>query len=150
MTKISRIDIDPKQMARFINSLWDVLTLIDDRKEAKAFFKDIFTRTEIIMFAKRVQVAKMLLLGYDYQTISSFVRVGNSTIAKVNDWLNESKGARKIIERLLEIEKRRKKRLEMPPPTRGITSLTPNLLKLGTQIAVRQYKKRKKRKSVEK
>lgn len=150
MTKVSRILIDPKRISFFINSLWNALALLEDRKEAEAFFKDVFTRTEILMFAKRIQIAKMLLLGYDYQTISSFVRVGNTTISKVSDWLNQSEGAKKIIQRLLEIEKRGKEKLEMPPPPRGIVSLGPNLVKLGAEVALKHFTKRKKRKSVEK
>jgi len=150
MTKVSRILIDPKRISFFINSLWNTLALIEDRKEAEAFFKDVFTRTEILMFAKRIQIAKMLLLGYDYQTISSFVRVGNTTISKVSDWLNQSKGAKEVILRVLEIEKRQKEKLEMSPPPRGITSLGPNLAKLGIEAAIKQISKRKKRKSVEK
>lgn len=150
MTKVSRILIDPKRISFFINSLWNALALLEDRKEARAFFKDVFTRTEILMFAKRIQIAKMLLLGYDYQTISSFVRVGNTTISKVSDWLNQSEGAKKVIQRLLEIEKREKEKLEMPPPPRGIVSLGPNLVKLGAEATLKHFAKRKKRKSVEK
>ena len=108
MTKVSRILIDPKRISFLTNSLWNALALLEDRKEAEAFFKDIFTRTEILMFAKRIQIANMLLSGYDYQTISSFVRVGNTTISKVSDWLNQSEGAKKVIQRLLEIEKKEK------------------------------------------
>lgn len=150
MTKVSRILIDPKRISFFINSLWNALALLEDRKEAEAFFKDVFTRTEILMFAKRIQIAKMLLLGYDYQTISSFVRVGNTTISKVSDWLNQSEGAKKVIQRLLEIEKREKEKLEMPPPAHGIISLGPNLVKLGAEVALKRLARRRKRKTVEK
>jgi len=150
MTKVYRILIDPKRISLFINSLWNTLALLEDKKEAEAFFKDVFTRTEILMFAKRIQIAKMLLLGYDYQTISSFVRVGNTTISKVSDWLNQSKGAKKVIQRLLEIERKEKGNLIIPSSPRGIFSLGPNLFKFGIETAIKQVKKRKKRKSVEK
>ena len=82
MTKVSRIKLDPKHLGFFLNNFWNLITLLENKDQVKSFLKDLLTHTEMKMFAKRIQIAKMLLEGYSYQTIRSYVKVTDSTIAR--------------------------------------------------------------------
>lgn len=105
MTKISRIKVDPKHLGFFLNNFWNLITLLENKDEVKKFLKDLLTHTEMKMFAKRIQIAKMLLEGYNYKTIKSYVRVTDPTIAKINNILETAgEGLRMAIQYLKKIE----------------------------------------------
>lgn len=87
MTKISRIKVDPQHLHFFLNNFWNLITLLEDKDQVKDFLKDLLTHTEMKMFAKRIQIAKMLLEGYNYQTIRKYVKVTDSTIARISNIL---------------------------------------------------------------
>lgn len=113
MPRVSQIQIDGKKMAYFISNLWNTITLIENREEAVSFLKELLTPTEVRMFAKRIQIAKMLLEGYKYQDITPHVRVTSSTISSVNNQLQFGNGGYiKIIERLIKMEQRKQKEFE--------------------------------------
>lgn len=152
MTKISRISPDPRHMGIFIDNFWNAVTLLESKEETKTFLKDLLTHTETKMFAKRIQIAKMLVQGYDYRTIKNYVKVTNSTIASVNNLLNTGgKGLVRIIKRLIKLEEKRKneyegKDREVVPP--GLMRLVPDLVDLGIDLTTQHLRKREKRKSV--
>lgn len=52
------------------------------------FLSDLFTESEFVMFARRVQIAKRLLAGYSYHHIRGELRVGLDTIQGVHAWLD--------------------------------------------------------------
>lgn len=131
MTKVS-IYSDPKRLNQFIHRFWSAITLIEDRNEAISFLKDIFTPTEIRMFAKRLQVADMLAKGYKYEDIRNFVRVTDQTIASVNNKLNFGEdGLLKILQRLEKIDQVRQDKLE---GKRGIFSQAPGTGRLASDL----------------
>lgn len=106
MTKLSRYIIEPKNLSRFIDNFWTTVTLLESKNEVKEFLSDILTRTEIKMFVKRLQIAKMLLSGYDYNTIKRYVRVTHQTIASVANVVKdeERKGLKRAISYLNKME----------------------------------------------
>jgi len=105
MTKISRLPIDKKRLNQFYDDFWSAIALLETKNEAKSFLFDLLTHTERKMLAKRLQVAVMLIEGYDYQKIKSYVSVANNTIAKVNNWLNTGAvGLTKIVEKLINLK----------------------------------------------
>jgi len=148
MTKLSRIYLDPNKERAVIELFWDAITLLEDRDEIKAFLKELLTPTEIRMLSKRFSIAKMLADGYDYQTITSFLKVTPGTIASVNSKLSYGDGGfDPVLERMLEIEKQKQERLEgkrdlLKPPAGGIDPFE------VLQFVGKQLKKRAKRRSV--
>jgi TrpR-related protein YerC/YecD len=83
-------------LADFCEALLSVKTT----EEAIQFLTDLLTKSEVIMLAKRVQIAKMLIEGKEYRTIEEALRVSHSTIGKVAAWLEESgEGFRLVTER---------------------------------------------------
>lgn len=95
MTKVSRFKIDPKHLGFFINNFWAIITLLENKEQVKSFLKDLLTHTEMKMLAKRIQIAKMLLEGYDYRSIKNYVRVTDQTIARISNLLEEGTGGLK-------------------------------------------------------
>lgn len=151
MTKLSRYT-DPRHMGWFINNFWTAVTLLEDKEEVKSFLKGILTHTEMKMFAKRLQIAKMLIEGYDYGTIRSYVRVGDETIARINNLL-EARGdeIKRVIGKLQEIERKRERELE-PSDLIDIKKKYPQYFwpEKVFEAIEELLKRRKKRKSAEK
>lgn len=105
MTKVSRLRVDPKHLGFFLNNFWSLITLLEDKEHVKNFLKDLLTHTEMKMLAKRIQVAKMLLEGYDYRAIRNYVKVTDVTIAKISNVLEiGSNGLKLAISHLQKIE----------------------------------------------
>mgnify|MGYP001567121549 FL=1 len=64
------------------------------------FFKDLLTLSEVVMISRRLQIAKMLLVGLEYGEIKEKLRVGLGTIYQVEKWLKRGFGGyQPIIER---------------------------------------------------
>ena len=153
MTKISRISPDPRHMGIFVDNFWNAVTLLENKEETKKFLKDLLTHTETKMFAKRIQIAKMLMQGYDYRAIRNYVKVTNTTIAKVNNLLNtKGENLKLIIGRIIHLEKKRQRKIEGEDQSiipAGPMRLLPDLVELGINVADAELKKRNKRKSVQ-
>lgn len=112
MPRVSRIRIEPKHLGFFLNNFWSVITLLEDKDQVKDFLKDLLTHTEMKMLAKRIQIAKMLLEGYDYRSIRNYVKVTDPTIARISNILETGGegliGAVKYLQKIeLEIDKER-------------------------------------------
>lgn len=121
MTRVSRIRPDPKHLGFFLNNFWNLVTLLENKDQAKMFLKDLLTPTEMKMLAKRIQIAKMLLEGYNYLDIRNYVKVTDSTIARISNILEtEGEGLKIAINYLQKIEKE---------IDRERMSMTPNLAK---------------------
>lgn len=117
MTKISRIKIDPKHLGFFLNNFWNLITLLEDKEQVKDFLKNLLTHTEMKMLAKRIQIAKMLLEGYNYRDIRNYVKVTDPTISKISNILaTGGEGLKSAIGYLQKIEKDiEKERMRISP-----------------------------------
>ena len=115
MSKVSRIKIDSEQLGFFLNNFWSVITLLENKDQVKGFLKALLTHTEIKMFAKRMQIAKMLIEGYTYKDIRNHVRVTDSTIARINNILETNGDGLKTAIAFLQKIEREKMRKRMSP-----------------------------------
>lgn len=143
MVKLSRLESE--YLGWFINSLWNAFTLAKDKIEIRALLKDLLTHTEIKMLAKRLQIAKMLLEGYDYQSIKQAVKVTDPTIAKISNGLEEKgEGLRQSVTHLWQLEANIKKKYE-PPSLRDKYPQYFALDRLLTQLQENMRQRRKNR-----
>lgn len=102
MTKISKKPIGADDMGLFVDEFWRAVTLLESKDEVRAFFRDILTHTERQMLAKRLQIAKFLYQGLDYNAIKKKVKVSDTTIGKVSQWLQTfGDGYKLVLPRLL-------------------------------------------------
>lgn len=76
------------------------LSSVRSSLEAANFIRDLLSEAEVIMLARRLQVARLLMNGNTYEDIQKIMRVSNTTVAKVQTWLNlYGEGYRTIVER---------------------------------------------------
>jgi TrpR-related protein YerC/YecD len=73
------------------------IAMLQNPKEVADALTDLLSAKEVETIGKRLQIAAYLVEGKDYQTIRSILKVGYSTIARVNTWLNLSGEGFKIM-----------------------------------------------------
>ena len=73
------------------------LSVLKNPQEVAEALTDLLTPKEIETIAKRLEIAELLIKNKDYQIIRDELKVGFSTIARVNTWLNLSGEGFKII-----------------------------------------------------
>ena len=83
--------IHTEELKRFYKA---VLSL-ETEEECIAFFEDICTIKELKDISQRLQVAKMLSEGFNYQEVSKETGASTATICRVNKCLNYGSGGYK-------------------------------------------------------
>jgi len=63
------------------------LTRLDD---AALFIRDLLSKQELRMLAKRLKIAKLLIEGKTYEGICKELKVSMGTVARINVWLVQS------------------------------------------------------------
>ena len=58
-------------------------------EEGKSLLRGMLTDSETVMLARRLQIARCLIVGDSFQKIASNLNVGLTTIRGVHDWLEE-------------------------------------------------------------
>lgn len=106
MSKVKVYQIDKKERFRIVGELLDVVTGIKSRDEMFELLFRLMTPSEVIMLARRLQIAKLLIKDFSYEKIQKILHVSHRTIADVEGWLRENeKRAALIDKRLKAIEK---------------------------------------------
>ncbi len=80
-----------------IDDLLRAILELRDQKEARAFFRDLLTESELIEASKRWQAAKMLNDNISYTTIVNVTGLSSTTVARVSKWLQKGMGGYKLM-----------------------------------------------------
>src|SRR3989344_5930443 len=100
--------LSAKERKKIVGQFFTALALLRNEMEIKNFFEDLLTESEMVMLARRLEVARMLLKGVGYQKIRSTLKVGFDNINAVNCWLRYGKnGYVSVIEKLEKLEKKK-------------------------------------------
>lgn len=83
MTKLSLRKLPKEKISQLNEQLFISFTKFHNVVEIALFIKDLLTRTEIEMFAKRLEVIKLYLKGFKYKEISKKLNVSEVTISKL-------------------------------------------------------------------
>ncbi|NQU83449.1 MAG: hypothetical protein HQ536_01940 [Parcubacteria group bacterium] len=84
-----------------IDNLFKTILELKNLNEARKFFRDLLTEKEIIEFAQRWKVAKLLAKKISYVQIEKETGMSSTTIARVHKWLKKGMGGyRLMIKRL--------------------------------------------------
>ena len=76
------------------------LALLHGSVEMAQFFKDLLSEVEVLMLARRLQIAELLMAGETYEQIRQEMKVSKNTIARVQTWLElYGDGYRTVINR---------------------------------------------------
>jgi len=79
----------------YLGDFYTMVSMLESRDEVKNFFKDLLSLSEMVMVARRIQIAKKLMNGMGYAEIIEEMKVGKATIAQVDRWLNAGFGGYK-------------------------------------------------------
>ena len=75
-----------------MNDLFRSIMLLKSEEECRAFFEDLCTIKELQDMAQRLETARLLFEGRNYQEISREVGISSTTISRVSRCLNYGKG----------------------------------------------------------
>ncbi len=89
MSKVKPHMIDPNEKFQAIDSLFEVISKLKTKQEIVDFFLGLFTASESLMMARRVQIARMLLSEKSYDEIMKKLRVSSQTINATDKWLHK-------------------------------------------------------------
>ena len=90
-----------------------VLSRTSNIKEAAELLRDLLTAQEIEMISKRLSVADLLLEGLTYSEIQRILKVSNTTIARVHEWIKVAcSGLRLAKEKLKKYKERTRKTIK--------------------------------------
>lgn len=89
MSKVRPHTIDPKEKFQAVDSLFDVISKLKTKQEIVDFFLGLFTQSESLMMARRIQIARMLLDDKSYEEIQKKLKVGTQTIHATYIWLHD-------------------------------------------------------------
>lgn len=96
--KVKYHELNESEKKKYLGDFYSMIALLKTRDDAKNFFKDLLTLSEVVMISRRIQIAIMLLDGKTYDEIRKELKVGAPTICQVEKWLNNGFGGyRKII-----------------------------------------------------
>lgn len=86
---------------KLLTLLCKVLHALGKPEAMRDFLKDLLNRDERVMLVRRLLVADRLLKGHTYERIKHDLRVGSSTISRVDRWLHFGRGGyKRAIEKL--------------------------------------------------
>jgi TrpR-related protein YerC/YecD len=86
-----------KTSKKDVESLWKAILTLRNVNEAKRFFGDLLTKTEIQEFSERWKTARMLDSGISYSRIAKETGNSSTTIARVSRWLKSGKGGFRLV-----------------------------------------------------
>lgn len=111
MAKIKPYKISKKERQQIIGEFFDVVVKLKTKKEVIDFFVGTMTPSEALMFARRMQIAKLILKEGTYDSIRKELGVGYSTINQVDKWLlKRDESYRKVLEKYLPNDLNRKRK----------------------------------------
>lgn len=81
------------------NGLFELIAQLNTAKECRDFFEDLCTMKELTEMNQRLEVAKLLSEGKNYQEISKATGASSATISRVNKCLMYSEGYKNVIKK---------------------------------------------------
>ena len=79
------------------DKLFEAVLKLKDINDCRRFFEDVCTIKELEDISQRLEVARLLKNGYNYQTISKETGASTATISRVNKCINYGSGGYKIV-----------------------------------------------------
>lgn len=79
------------------DELFDAVLKLKSVEDCRKFFEDVCTIKELQDVTQRLQVAKLLREGKNYQEVSKITGASTATISRVNKCLNYGSGGYEIV-----------------------------------------------------
>ena len=89
-----------------MDALFEAFLSMESVDDCYNLFSDMFTDQEMVSFARRLRVAKLLLNGATYGMIQEQIPVSSATITRINTVLQFGEGGySRIVERMMKQHK---------------------------------------------
>ncbi len=79
------------------DELFDAVLKLKSVEDCQKFFEDVCTIKELQDVTQRLQVAKLLVDGKNYQEVSKITGASTATISRVNKCLNYGSGGYRLV-----------------------------------------------------
>ena len=83
------------------------IATLKDADQVERFFTDLLSDTEILMLARRIRIARLLLEGNSYTKIADTIGASPNTVANVHRWLQKDVADFSALEKQLAAEIKR-------------------------------------------
>lgn len=80
-----------------VENLIEAILSLQGKAEAKAFFRDLLTESELKEFANRWKAAQMLADNTLYTEIIKKTGLSSTTIARISKWLQDGMGGYRLM-----------------------------------------------------
>jgi TrpR-related protein YerC/YecD len=80
-----------------IDDLYGAILTLRTKEEARKFFRDLCTTTEIREFAERWKTARMIMDRVPYTTIIGRTGLSSTTVARVARWVKRGTGGYRMV-----------------------------------------------------
>ena len=80
-----------------VDALFEAILKLQTKEDCAKFFEDVCTIKELEDITQRLEVAKLLKKGLNYQTISKETGASTATISRVNKCLNYGSGGYSLV-----------------------------------------------------
>lgn len=80
-----------------VQELFKAILTLKNEEECFTFFEDVCTMNEILLFAQRYQVAKLLGEKYTYQEIAEKSGASTATISRVKRSIDDGNGGYEMV-----------------------------------------------------
>ena len=84
MAKIRPYKIDKEERFKMIGNFYQIVTGLKNKNDVAGFFMGLLTPSEAVMFARRIQIAQMLLDNKRVTEIKAELGVGTNNISTVS------------------------------------------------------------------
>lgn len=91
MTKVKE-EVAGKEYYKEIHFLYEILNSLKGKEEIKSFFKDMLTKSELVMLKRRWHVASLLFDGMDIRTVAMLTQTSTQTVSRMKNILEEGLG----------------------------------------------------------
>ena len=89
------------EQKKLITDLCQTIAALKDEKQVKRFLTDLLSDTEMLMLARRIRIARLLLEGHSYEEIADLLGASPNTVAQVHRWLQKDTNDLKKLEKQL-------------------------------------------------
>jgi uncharacterized protein YerC len=97
MTQVSRRPLDKTVYARIFEIFLSSFAEIKNKNNAKTFLEELFSNSKQIIISKRLAIAFLLTKNYSFKTISTLIKVSQTTICRVSSSVKNEKSTLKTI-----------------------------------------------------
>ena len=87
----------PKWDTKTTQNLFCAVLKLKNEQEAKRFFRDLLTESELLEFGKRWQAAQMLSQRIPYSEIVKKTGLSSTTVARISKWLKRGMGGYRLM-----------------------------------------------------